>query len=116
MIIELYRAWLPEHMHEDTCGVCGREVAPTSIIAAVATDGPGWDMGAACPACIAYLGSRAPEKCPTIERYLWLLRQFPAPMYASQEELEAAYGDEEDPEDAAFEESWVWRLPEKAPW
>lgn len=72
-------------------------------------------MDAACPSCIAYLGSRAPEKCPTIERYLELLRRFPAPMYASQEELEAAY-EEEDPENAAYEESWVWRAPDKAPW
>lgn len=116
MIIELYRAWLPEHMHEDECGVCGHHVAPRSIIASVATDEPWWDMGFACPACIAYLGSRNPERSPTIERYLELLRQFPAPMYASQEELEAAYEDEEDPENAAYEESWVWRLPEKAPW
>jgi hypothetical protein len=115
MIIELYRAWVPEHMHDDVCGVCGREVAPTSVIASVGGDDR-MDMGVACPTCIAYLGSRSPERSPTIERYLELLRQFPAPMYASQEELEAAYGDEEDPEDAAYEESWVWRLPEGAPW
>jgi hypothetical protein len=36
-------------------------------------------------------------------------------MYASQEELEAAYEDSEDPLNDAYEESWVWRLPEKAP-
>jgi hypothetical protein len=102
-------------MHEDTCGVCGHTIAPASVIASVADDMRD-DMGVACPACVAYLGTRSPERSPTIERYLALLRQFPAPMYASQEELEAAYEDSEDPENAAYEESWVWRLPEKAPW
>jgi hypothetical protein len=116
MIIEIYRAWVPEDIHEDTCGVCGQAVAPRSIIASAASDGARWDMGVACPSCIAYLGSRNPEKSPTIEYYLELLRRFPAPMYASQEELRATYGDEEDPENAAYEESWLWRVPEKAPW
>ncbi len=115
MFIELHRAWLPEHMTEATCGVCGREIAPTPVIASAAADDRG-DMGVACPACVAYLGSRNPERSPTIERYLRLLGQFPAPMYASQEELEAAYAEEEDPENAAYEESWLWRLPERAPW
>jgi hypothetical protein len=36
--------------------------------------------------------------------------------YARQEELAAAYEDAEKPENVAYEESWVWRLPEKAPW
>jgi hypothetical protein len=115
MIIELYRAWTPEHMKADTCGVCGHEVVPTSLIASVATEGRE-DMGVACPACVAYLGSRNPEKSPTIEQYMRLLHQFPAPMYASDEELRAAAEDFEDPFDVAYEESWVWRLPEKAPW
>jgi hypothetical protein len=115
LFIELHRPWVPEHMHEDTCGVCGHEVAPKSVIASVADDMRD-DMGVACPACVAYLGSRSPERSPTIERYLELLRRFPAPMYASQEELEAAYEGSEDPENAAYEESWVWRLPHKAPW
>ncbi len=37
-------------------------------------------------------------------------------MYASQQELEATYEDSENPENAAYEENWVWRLPEKVPW
>ena len=35
---------------------------------------------------------------------------------ACQEELVAAYGDSEDPQDAAYEDAWVWRVPERAPW
>ena len=115
MFIELRRAWTPEDMPEDECGTCGHTTAPASVIASAAGDDR-MDMGVACPTCVAYLGSRSPERSPTIERYLELLHKFPSPMYGSQEELEAAYEDEEDPENAAYEESWVWRLPEKAPW
>lgn len=115
MFIELHRPWIPEHMHEDECAVCGHAIAPASVIASAASAARD-DMGVACPACVAYLGSRNPEKSPSIERFLELQRQFPEPMYAGQEELVASYEDEEDPEHAAYEESWLWRLPEKAPW
>jgi len=109
MFIELYRAWAPEHLTEDTCGVCGHTIAPTSVIASVATDDRN-DMGVACPSCVEYLGSRSPEKSPTIEFYREMLRQFPAPMYASEEALLAAAEDYEDPSEIAYEASWLWRV------
>jgi hypothetical protein len=39
-----------------------------------------------------------------------------ASTYVRQDELEAANEDSEKPENAAYEESWVWLLPEKVPW
>ncbi len=119
MFIELRRAWTPEDMHfpdtSGTCGICGDEAAPSSVIASAATDAAD-DMGVACPSCIEYLGARNPERSPTIEQYREFLRRFPEPMYASDEELQAATEDFEDPSEVAYEESWLWRLSEKAPW
>ncbi|MDP9477233.1 MAG: hypothetical protein M3R38_16400 [Actinomycetota bacterium] len=110
MFIELQRAWVPENVREDECGVCGHEVAPTSVIALAASDDRD-DLGVACPSCVAYLGSRSPERSPTIEFYREMLEKYPAPMYASEEELERAAEDFEDPSDVAYEASWLWTVP-----
>jgi len=96
-------------MHEDKCGACGHTIAPTSVIASLATDARD-DMGVACPSCVAYLGSRNPERSPTIEFYLEMLEKYPAPMYTSEEELRAAAEDFEDPSDVAYEASWLWSV------
>ncbi len=94
MIIELFRAWSPKDMKVDTCGICGQEIAPTPVIASAATEDR-WDMGVACMECVAYLGSRNPEKCPTREQY--------------EEALRTAAGDE-DPGDFIYEDSWIWQV------
>ena len=108
MIIELFRAWSPKDMKVDTCGICGQEIAPTPVIASAATEDR-WNMGVACMECVAYLGSRNPEKCPTREQYEEALRRFPRPMYESEEALRTAAGDE-DPGDFIYEDSWIWQV------
>ena len=109
MFIELRRAWIPEDMHEAACGVCGHITAPTPVIASLATDNRD-DMGVACPSCVEYLGSRNPERSPTIEFYRAMLQKYPEPMYASEEELERAAEDFEDPSEVAYEASWLWEV------
>jgi hypothetical protein len=110
MIIELYRAWTPEDMQEDTCGACGHRVPATSVRAFLHTDDRR-DMGVACPKCIEFLGYRSPERFPTIEVYRELLATYPRPMYESEEELEAATtaAGYEDPSELAFAAAAVWR-------
>ncbi len=78
MIIRLFRAWIPEDMREDTCGICGHEIAPASVIADLKTD-DSYDCGVACAECVGYLGARSPEKAPTREQYEEALRRYPAP-------------------------------------
>lgn len=112
MIIELMRAWTPEDMEGGECGICGREVAPASVVTYAATDA-GIDMDRACESCIEYLGARAPEKCPTIEEYRELLRRYPEPMYTSYDELRAsaeATGYYGDPAMFVYYDSWVWTV------
>jgi hypothetical protein len=115
MIIELYRAWTPRDLQEDTCGACGHRVPATSVRAFLHTDDRR-DMDAACPECIEYLGRRNPEKSPTIEVYREMLQKYPRPMYASEEELEAAAeaAGYADPAHRAHEGSRVWRVPRES--
>ncbi len=112
MIIELFRAWTPEDMTEDTCGICGHEIAPASVIADLETEDR-YDCGVACSECIAYLGERSPERSPTREEYEEALRRYPRPMFESSEALRAAAGDR-DPSEIAYEEAWIWRVPQGA--
>lgn len=112
MIIELMRAWTPEEMEAGECGICGHEVAPSSVLTYAATDGR-TDMGRACESCIEYLGVRAPEKCPSIEEYRELLRRYPEPMYASYDEMRAAAeatGYYDDPAMFVYDDSYVWMV------
>lgn len=116
MIVELMRAWTPEDMEGGECGICGHEVAPSSVVTLAATSANGGtDMGHACPSCVEYLGGRSPERCPTIEEYRELLRRYPEPMYANEAELTAAAAEAGyiDPDNFAYDQSWVWRATEE---
>jgi hypothetical protein len=108
LIIELFRAWTPEDMRVETCGICGHEIAPTPVIADLATDDR-YDVGVACPECVGYLGARSPGKSPTREEYEEACRRFPHPMFESEEAPRAAVGDR-DPSDVAYEQAWIWQV------
>ena len=107
MFIRLFRAWSPKDMKEDTCGICGAEIAPTPIIANLNTDNS-YDVGVACVECVGYLGSRNPERSPGREVYEEALRRYPAPMFETEEALLVAAGDR-DPSEIAYEQAWVWK-------
>ena len=110
MIIELQRQWFPgaRITNDDLCGICGQPVEERSIAACALTDGR-TDMNLACLSCVEYLGSRNPEKFPTIEVYRELLARYPEPMYPSEEALEADAEEYEDPAELVWDDSWVWR-------
>lgn len=114
MIVELMRAWTPEEMIGGECGICGHEVAPASVVVYAASRPGGLDMGRVCASCVEYLGSRNPERCPTIEEYRELLRRYPGPMYASEAALDAATEEAGfmDPVDLVYHDSWVWQVKE----
>jgi hypothetical protein len=107
LIVRLIRAWTPEDMQEGTCGICGHLVAQVPVIATAITD-ERYDVGQVCAECVAYIGSRNPERCPTREQYEEALQRYPAPMFESEEALLVAAGDR-DASDIAYEQSWVWR-------
>lgn len=65
-------------------------------------------MGLACEECLAYLGARSPSKSPTLEEYRRIAAEHPNPMFASNEEMEAAAPEAEDPADTFYEPSWLW--------
>jgi hypothetical protein len=96
VIIELYRAWIPEEMAGNVCGICGTDDRH--------------DMGAACHKCLEFLGMRRPDRFPTREIYEEALRKYPEPMFESEEELEAAAAAAgvEDPSEIAFKRSRIW--------
>jgi hypothetical protein len=89
MIIELQRALTPEEMYEDTCAICRLPFRCESVIALALTDNC-TDMGRACPECIAYLGSRNPAAFPFSEEYEAAKRRYPAPIWASADQLAQA--------------------------
>lgn len=102
MIIELQRAFSPEELRPDFCGVCGEAFMVQSVLANAATDALG-DMGYACPRCVAVLGGISPEQCAPIEAYVEALQRYPEPMCATGEEA-----GERDSHGDLNAESWIW--------
>ena len=120
MFIELQRQWIagdPTYVYpggEGTrCAVCAVAFEEPSVVALAHTDRR-YEMGVVCPECVEYLGTRNPERFPTMEVYRELLAMYPEPMYPSEEALEAAgeAAGYEDPADLVYEASWVWRAKE----
>ncbi len=113
MIIELQRAFSPEEMGEEACGICDELFHVESVMAqvAAAADCP-LDMGHACRTCIEMLGRRDhPERFPTIEEYEEALRRYPEPIWVSSEEAGDAW--DEGGFHEIYEASWVWRSSAK---
>lgn len=108
MIIELQRAFTPEEMFEEECGICGVEHRRESVIAQAATDGR-TDMGGACPACVEMLGRRNPYRFPTLQEFEAAKRRYPEPMWKDEEEADLAL---EEGGRKANERSWIWRSPD----
>jgi hypothetical protein len=48
------------------------------------------DMSYACRACVEYLGKRNPVRFPTIEEYRVALRQYPKPVWPTDEAVAKA--------------------------
>ena len=79
MIIEFERAFSPESMELQPCGICGVEFQSESVLAQVRTGPGGGDMGCACRVCVEYLGDRNPEQFQSIEEYEQALQRYPQP-------------------------------------
>ncbi len=108
MIIDLQRAFSPESMGEHECGLCRRDFAAESVIADASTE-YGAVIGWVCPDCVGHFGRVNPECFPTIEEYEDLVRRYPEPIWATDEEAERA--EEGGTYGAAVAESWLWRAP-----
>jgi hypothetical protein len=105
MQLRLQRAFSPEYLVEEECGICGVEFRVESVTAEAVTDShPPVEVGPACPECIAYLAERNPERFPSIEEYRAAVERYPAPMFASEDEVmrveESAFAE-------AFASSWI---------
>lgn len=109
MIIELQRAFSPEEMYEDDCGIRGERFRVGTVIAFALTEEERLDVGRACEACVEYLGARNPEKFPTIHEYERAVRRYPEPIWPSGEE--AGRAEDEDTFDAAYKASFIFRGP-----
>lgn len=103
MIVELQRAFSPEELRPDFCGVCGEAFMVQSVMANAATDGLG-GMGYACPRCVTVLGAISPEQCAPIEVYIEALHRYPGPMCSTTDEAE-----EQDSHGDLNAESWIWK-------
>ncbi len=96
MIIELQRALLPEDRGEEPCALCGIPFHVGSVAAIVldynrcAVGDERLSLSAACPSCVAYLGSRNPSRFPTLEEYEAAQRRYPEPVFADEEEMSRA--------------------------
>jgi hypothetical protein len=107
VIIELQRAFTPEDMVEEKCGVCELPFRVESVVAVAMARGR-MDSGWACESCVEYLGERNPAHFPTIAEYRAALGRYPEPIWSTEEEArraeenKAAYG-------RAYAASWIRR-------
>ncbi len=93
MIIELIRAHTPkDYGLEEACGICGEWFTVEVVLAWVVTEGR-CEMGLACPACVAVMGSYKPEKFPTREEYEEALERWSGPIWAGTEEATRAWAE-----------------------
>jgi hypothetical protein len=88
MQIRLQRAFSPEYMVEEECGICGVEFRVESVIAEAVTDGRRpVEVGPVCPECLAYLAERNPERFPSLADYRAAVERYPEPMFSSGDEV-----------------------------
>lgn len=106
MIIDLQRAFTPEEMGEEKCGLCRRDFRVESVRADAVTDSHA-EMGLVCRECIAYFGRANPVALPTIEEFQAFVERYPEPMFPSEEALEASEGIE-GRHWPAYEQSLLW--------
>jgi hypothetical protein len=105
MQIRLQRAFSPEYMVEEECGICGVPFRVESVMVEAVTDSRHpVEVRLACPECIAYLAERNPSAFPSIEEYRAAVERYPAPMFPSGDEV---LGLEEDAFAEAFASSWI---------
>ena len=111
MILDLQQAFTPDDIGEEVeCALCRREHRLESVQASAATDGRD-EIGLVCRECIEYFGRVNPDLFPTIEQYQALIERYPAPMFPSEEAMEASEQPTGDPRWPAYEASWIWRAP-----
>ena len=68
-------------MHEENCGICSEQFHRDSEATKL------MELGPLCPTCIGMLGRRDPEKFLTLEEFEAALQRYPAPVFATDEEL-----------------------------
>jgi hypothetical protein len=84
MQLQLQRAFSPEYMVEEECGICGVPFRVASVTVEAVTDGRcPVEVGPVCPECIAYLAERNPERFPSIEEFRTAVGRYPSPMFPS---------------------------------
>lgn len=103
MIVDIQRAFTPDEMRDQECGLCRRDFRVESVIVTAMNDGR-FEVGRVCPECIEYFGRANPEVFPSIEVYRALVERYPDPIWASDEE--AGFMDDEDFD---YEATFVWR-------
>jgi hypothetical protein len=81
MQIKLQRAFSPEYMVEEECGIYGVPFRVESVVAYVNTGDAGVEVGQACPECVAYLGERNPERFLSISEYHAAVERNPEPVF-----------------------------------
>lgn len=107
MYIKLRIAFTPNEMEHETCGICGEAFEPGSVLAeGIADEGGG--IGALCRACIEALEDRNPEFV-TVSELDQAQRDFPEPVFASEEEAERAELRRDGSYDEAFGSSFLVR-------
>jgi hypothetical protein len=108
LIIELRRAFSPEDLVEEECGICGLPFQVQSVMAVALTNERG-ELNVetnACPACVEYLGRRNPDRFPTIEEFEEDLKLYPEPIWSSAEEMDRA---DEDAFSKGYRQSFIRR-------
>ncbi len=101
MQVQLQRAFSPEYMVEEECGLCGVEFRVEGVIA--------WTERArmVCPECIAYLSERNPERFPSIDEYRAAVERNPEPLFSSDDEVLRVEAEEPAAMHAAYSASYV---------
>jgi hypothetical protein len=93
LIVELEQLHLADDLGERVnCGICGAEFERGFVNAYAYADDGSSEVEELCVNCVEMLGSRYPERFPTLEEYRAREAEWQAPLYGSIEEADRALG------------------------
>lgn len=91
--IVLERAFEPEMMSEQPCGICGADFQPDAVLAELVTV---HEYKPICEVCLSHLARRAEEEAisadwnDVYQRYLLAVAKYPEPVFPSVRAVEEA--------------------------
>jgi hypothetical protein len=104
--VALKRAFTPEELGEQECGLCWVRFEAGGVSAQVVGYG---DLGRVCPACLEHLHGRNPERFPSLAQFEEARRRYPEPVYSSAEEVMRLEEADDPSVHEAYRASWLSR-------